>query len=36
VVGRGADGAGGAIDLFERRRHLLEELDRAGGIHRVV
>jgi len=26
-----ADGAGGAVDLCERRRHLLEELDRAGG-----
>jgi hypothetical protein len=30
VIDRGADGAGGAVDLFECRRHLLEEQDRTG------
>jgi len=37
VIDRGPDGAGGAVDLFECRRHLLDEQDRTGrGQRRVL
>lgn len=36
AIERAADGTGGAVDLYERGRNLLEEEDRTGGGQRRV